>query len=81
MSLIFRSGKHEGKSIELVKKIDPGYIEWVKENRPEMLEEYKPKVKKQESKEKVQPPEDEEVKPKSLQPNLNFLNEGPNKKE
>ena len=40
----FRSGKHIGKSLQLVEKIDPKYIIWIKENCPKMLEETKVKV-------------------------------------
>lgn len=32
-----RSGKYKGYEIEDVWEIDPGYMRWVQENRPEML--------------------------------------------
>jgi len=35
----FRTGKYAGLTIEHVKKIAPWYIQWVRENRPEMLRE------------------------------------------
>ena len=37
----FRTGKYAGLTIEHVKKIAPWYIQWVRENRPEMLREYR----------------------------------------
>ena len=38
----FRSGKYAGMSVTHVQQIAPGYIAWVKQNRPEMLRERKP---------------------------------------
>ncbi len=35
--MILRSGKYQGYTLESVVMIDPGYIRWVRENRPEML--------------------------------------------
>ena len=35
--MIFRSGKYKGYSFKEVQYLDPGYINWVRENRPEML--------------------------------------------
>lgn len=37
---IFRSGKHNGKTLEWVEEFDSNYLNWVKENRPEMLKEH-----------------------------------------
>ena len=45
--MTFRSGKYQGYSIEEVSFIDPGYLRWVRENRPEMLIERKAKPKAQ----------------------------------
>tara|TARA_B110000908_G_C10165784_1_gene408308 strand:+ start:543 stop:818 length:276 start_codon:yes stop_codon:yes gene_type:complete len=44
----FRTGKYAGLTIEHVRKIAPWYIQWVRENRPEMLKErsIKPKTAK-----------------------------------
>ena len=39
--MILRSGKYQGYTLESVVMIDPGYIRWVRENRPEMLIERK----------------------------------------
>jgi hypothetical protein len=39
----FRSGKYAGKTYEWVSKVNPRYIDWIIENRPEMLKEYKRK--------------------------------------
>ena len=33
----FRTGKYAGLTVYHVKKIAPWYIQWVRENRPEML--------------------------------------------
>lgn len=35
--MVLRSGKYQGYTLESVIMIDPGYIRWVRENRPEML--------------------------------------------
>ena len=32
----FRTGKYAGMTLEHVRKIAPWYIQWVRENRPEM---------------------------------------------
>lgn len=79
-SFVFRSGKHKGKSLQLVQAIDPSYIVWVKENQPKMLEEHKEKPKPKEPPPRREPPPDDEVKEETLKPNLNFLNEGPHGK-
>ena len=50
--MTFRSGKYKGEELAWVQEIDPGYIRWISENRPEMLRGPKrksqPKPKKQE---------------------------------
>lgn len=43
----FRSGKYKGVSLETVKRINPGYVQWVRENRPEMLKNFNKKNLKQ----------------------------------
>ena len=44
--MILRSGKYKGKKWTDVQTYDPGYIQWVRENRPEMLKSHsKPKSK------------------------------------
>lgn len=72
-TFIFKFGKHKGKSLQIVQKVDPSYIEWAKINAPKLLEEYKPVPKKTEPAPRREPPEDSEVTPSALQPNLNFL--------
>jgi len=70
---ILRSGKFSGKTIEFVQTQEPSYLNWIKENRPEMLKgsEVVPKqVVKKEIKFRDGPI-------KSIVPNLNFDNEGP----
>ena len=44
-NLVLRTGKYKGKTVREVLKLDMNYILWVKENRPEMLKERKPKFK------------------------------------
>ena len=44
--MILRSGKYKGQSWTDVQQFDPGYIRWIRENRPEMLKFSQPKVKK-----------------------------------
>ncbi len=78
--MIFWAGKHKGSSIELVRKIDPGYISWCEENAPNMLKEKKKHVAPVAVSARKEPPPDEEVKEDALKPNLNFLNEGPHGK-
>lgn len=43
-NVVLRTGKYKGKTVREVLKFDMNYILWVKENRPEMLNERKPKV-------------------------------------
>ena len=87
-NFILRSGKHKGKSIALVRKIDKGYLDWVAENQPKMLEESKGKQKpaepiSQKTREerieyRIYPDSlDESEKKNVLTPNLKFLNERP----
>ena len=67
----FRTGKYAGMTLEHVKKIAPWYIQWVRENRPEMLRERtssKPKPPKI-----VEPPEDDGKY--KMQPNYDFESE------
>jgi hypothetical protein len=35
----FRSGKYKGLDLDVVKRRDPYYVKWIRENRPEMLRE------------------------------------------
>ena len=64
----FRTGKYQGMTYEWVCKHNPNYIEWVKENQPNMLKE---KVTK------VVNVKETGRKFGELTPNLNFDNEGP----
>ena len=66
---VFRSGKYFGKTYAFVSQVNPNYIDWVIENRPEML---KPIVRKGPNTDGMTPRE----KFKSLMENTNFLNEG-----
>ena len=82
---IFRSGKFKGKSYEWVSRNASWYINWVMENRPEMLREHSSKnsIKEQKSKSSInniEASDEEDFKGfKPIQPNLNFDNEGPYK--
>ena len=72
---VFRSGKHKGRSLQIVQAIDPGYFAWIKENRPEMLEESKEKKKPMKAAPRIEPPEVSSGAKSAIQPNLNFWNE------
>lgn len=82
----FRSGKHAGKTVEEVLKIEPGYIDWVEENQPQMLrpsmnQKYQPQAKPEIKQQKKEPPPDHKVVPKTtLEENKDFLNQGPHGK-
>ena len=43
--MTLRSGKYKGYTLQEVNRIAPWYIEWIQENRPEMLKEHTPKKK------------------------------------
>lgn len=68
--MIFRSGKYKGLSLTEVKRINPSYIAWVRENRPEMLKTFnKPKTLKTSKYSYIDPPDIpkmNEIKPGSL---------------
>lgn len=65
-NFILRSGKYQGQTYEWVCNKNPKYIEWVKENQPQMLKEKKMTVTNL-----------KEEPLKSMEPNPNFENEGP----
>jgi hypothetical protein len=73
-NITLRSGQYAGKTVEWLEENDRGYLAWIKENRPEMLKEIKPKASVQP---KVTIMSDEPKSP--IQPNKNFYNEGPDK--
>jgi len=54
----FRTGKYAGMTLEHVRKIAPWYIQWVRENRPEMLKE-RTSVKPKAPPKRIEPPEDD----------------------
>lgn len=72
-NFIFRSGKYEGKSYGMVRKINPSYIEWVRENAPAMLKEKKEKKEPKPAPPRMEPPEESNPNRSAIQPNLNFL--------
>lgn len=64
----FRTGKYKNKTYDWVKDNDPSYLEWVSENRPEMLKKNEKTVK---TKEILSEPK------KAIRLNENFDNEPP----
>lgn len=75
--MILRSGKYKGQRWTDVQQFDPGYIRWIRENRPEMLKSHTPKPK-----EKQEPSELDEVNDyRSLQDLRNILLKNPGKIE
>lgn len=70
--VVLRTGKYSGKTVEWVLENNPSYIEWVQENRPEMLKAVKPKTESTVSKNSVS-----DNSNKTMTPNMNFWNEGP----
>lgn len=74
---VMRTGKHAGKTVEWLRDNEPMYLLWVEENQPNMLKEFKPKVKQSPpvDKNKVLPDRKEDA----LKPNVNFYNEPPDK--
>lgn len=80
-NFVFSKGKYAGESIKEVKRKNPSYITWAKENAPYLFKDYKiaaPTPKP--AQERIEPPETSENK-SVIQPNLNFFNEGPNGKQ
>jgi len=67
--LIFRSGKHKGKTLSWVTENDPSYIVWIEENRPEMLKSTTKEVKAETT--------DTEFRYKPLKPNYDFDKQKP----
>lgn len=63
----FRSGKYVGMTYEWVCDNHPSYIEWVKENQPNMLLDKTTTI--------IDVKETQQ--PRKLTPNMNFHNEGP----
>ena len=57
----FRTGKYAGLTVDHVRQIAPWYIQWVRENRPEMLKERTAKPKAV----------------KTIKPNYDFLPDKP----
>lgn len=79
---IWRSGKFKGKTYAWVSTYQPWYINWVLENRPEMLvERNKPKPKQcsgEDDEDEESISEHQWKKSKLIQPNLDFFKENGN---
>jgi len=65
----FRSGKYAGRDVEYVQQVAPGYVNWVRVNRPEMLRE---RVSKKETKDTSNSSYSDSVWLRSIKPNLDF---------
>jgi hypothetical protein len=75
---IFRGGKHNGQTYGWVRVNDPSYIRWCKDKAPFMLETKAKAAPKPAP--KPEPVKEIKFRDKpvtSLEPNLNFWNEGP----
>ena len=70
----FRTGKYAGLTVEHVKKIAPWYIQWVRENRPEMLRDRSPKPQLKPYKKPVYVDPPDIPKEGAIQPNYDFDN-------
>jgi len=75
--MILRSGKYKGQSWTDVQQFDPGYIRWIRENRPEMLKSHTPKPKENPESSEL----DEVNDYRSLQDLRNMLLKNPGKIE
>lgn len=69
-NLILRSGKYAGNTIEWLYRNDLNYLNWITENRPNMLKERKAPEPKKEVKFRDAPVP-------SMTPNMEFDSEGP----
>lgn len=70
----FRSGKYAGLTVEHVKQIAPWYIQWVRENRPEMLRDRSPKPQPKPYKKPVYIDPPDIPKEGAIKPNYDFDN-------
>ena len=73
-NFVFKKGKYAGITYGLVRRTNPSYIEWVKENAPGLLKEPQKKEPKT-APERIDPPISSGEKKSAIRPNLNFLNE------
>ena len=76
--MVFKFGKYAGKTLEWVEENAPSYITWAKINAPNLLKEPKPKAVPKPAENKVLTFRDAPVK--TIVPNMNFWNEGPDKR-
>lgn len=73
---IFRGGRHNGQTYGWVRVNDPSYIRFYEEKAPFMLMAA-PKAKPKPKPEPKPEPKFRDESVKSLEPNLDFWNEGP----
>lgn len=69
----FRTGKYKGMTVDHVKKIAPWYIQWIRENRPEMLRDRPAKKPRPAAPPIIEPTADKPVS--AMQPNNDFDSE------
>jgi hypothetical protein len=77
-SFIFKYGKHKGKSVAWVDDNDPSYLIWVQENAPNLLKDTPKKVEPKPAEPKKVEFRKEPIK--TMVPNMNFWNEGPDER-
>lgn len=71
---VFKKGKHKGKTVSWIEDNDPGYLVWVEECAPELLENSN-KKETVDTEPKYKEPEVDHIE-SAIKPNLNFDNEG-----
>jgi hypothetical protein len=76
---VFKKGQYKGKTVAWVEDNDPGYLVWVEECAPNLLEDPQEKKPKPPSEIIYKEPEIDHIET-AIKPNLNFDNEGKNKK-
>lgn len=73
---IFKKGKYKGKTVSWIEDNDPGYLVWVEECAPDLLEDNSQK-ETMNIEPKYKEPEIDHVE-SAIRPNLNFDNERKN---
>jgi hypothetical protein len=68
----FRTGKYAGLTVDHVRKIAPWYIQWVRENRPEMLRDSSPKKPSTNSSRSTKHVDDSYIKSQEQSFGMNF---------
>lgn len=71
-NFVLANGKHQGKTIGAIKKIEPSYITWAIKNAPGLL---KPKKAPIPAAPRTEPLEESNPNRSAMQPNMNFFQE------